>query len=295
MEVGGSVSSYEELSATLAGRRLGVVLKAYRSRIGTLRVVDVAKAAGVSQPTWSQVENATVVPSQNQLERALGALEVDGGEAEDLLALRERAKRREWWHEYDDVADAGYLKLIGYEASATEIQHCSSGWLPGLLQTPAAARASVFVPGTPARPEDIDRIVGLRMARQHILKRPGLQYHAICGEEALRYRVGSPAILREQLLHLLDVTDTHPNVTLQAVPYSAGLHLGHSNPYTIFRFKNELDLPLVHFEYGATSSMTDSPTKLRRWTYVFGELQRMALTPADTARLIESISSELSA
>lgn len=288
------LSNLEGVSATLAARRLGVLLRGYRTRLGTLRVADVAKAAGVSQPTWSQVETSAAVPGQEQLERALQLLEVEGVEANEMQVLRERAKRREWWHEYDDVANPAYLKLIGYEASAVEIQDCASGWIPGLLQTPAVARAIFSMLGSSVRPENVDRTVAVRITRQQILENLGLRFHVMCGEEALRYIWGSPAILREQLLHLRDLSHSHPNVTFQVVPFSAGPHLGHSNPYVILRFDNPLDSPLVSFDSAPAAGMiVDAPAEIRRWTYVFDELRRIALPPDRTVRLIESILEEL--
>jgi hypothetical protein len=289
-----SLSGLEGVSATLAGRRLGILLRGYRTRLGALRVVDVAKAAGVSQPTWSQVETSVAVPGKEQLECALRLLEVEGAEADEMQALRDRAKRREWWYEYDDVANPAYLKFIGYEASAVEILQCTSGWIPGLLQTPAVARAIFSMLGSPVRPENVDRTVAVRVRRQRILENPGLRFHVICGEEALRYIWGSPAILQEQLLYLRDLAHSRPNVTFQAVPFSAGPHLGHSNPYAILRFENPLDSPIVSFDSAPVTSMiVDTPAELRRWRYVFDELQRTALPPEGTVRLIESIIEEL--
>lgn len=284
----------EGISATLAARRLGVLLRGYRTRLGALRVADVAKAAGVSQPTWSQVETSTAVPGNEQLRRALRLLEVRGAEADEMLALRERAKRREWWHGYDDVTTQHYLKFIGYEESAVEIQECASGWIPGLLQTPGVARATFSVLGSPVRPENVDRLVEVRITRQRTLENPRLRFHAICGEEALRYVWGgSQTILREQLLYLRDLGQSHPNVTFQVVPFSAGSHLGHSNPYTILRFESPLDSPVVSFDSAPVeSTIIDAPAELRRWTYVFEELQKIALSPDGTVRLIDSILEE---
>ena len=284
----------DRVSATLAARRLGATLRSLRQRMKTLRVADVAKAAGVSQPTWSQVETATAVPTQDQLLGAMRVLEVDEDDATagDLLALRERAKRAEWWHEYSDVATPALLRAIGFEASAVVIRHCASGWIPGLLQTEAWARSAMLVPGAKVRPESVDRAVELRMRRQAVLRDPAFKLHAVCGEEALRYQPGGQIVQLAQLRHLLNVLTENKGVTLQVTPFSGPLHLGHSTPYAIIDFAHPLDTTIVQHE-GAVSSFTDAPPEVRRWEFVFDNLTRAALPPDATVQLIESIIKEL--
>lgn len=259
-----------------------------------LKVADVAKAAGISQPTWSQVETGVAVPTREQLVPAMRLLELDDETAEDLLALRERAKRVEWWHEYADVATATYLKLIGYEASAVKIRHCSSGWIPGLLQTPDWARAFMEVPGATTRPENIGRAVDLRIHRQDILDKPTFHLHAICGEEALRYQAGGPTVQLGQLHHLLSAVSANDRITLQVVPFSAGLHLGHSGAYTLIDFAHPLDTPVVQLEHVGTAVFSDAPPEVRLWAYVFDNLTTTALPPDESLQLIESIIQESS-
>ncbi|MFE9748263.1 helix-turn-helix transcriptional regulator [Saccharothrix saharensis] len=280
----------EGVSATLAARRLGLRLRELRGRIDTLRVIDVAKVAGLSQPTWSQVETGVAIPSADHLVAAAKKLEATESELSELMALRERAKRREWWHDYEDIASAALLKLIGYETSASEIRTCSSGWVPGLLQTSDWARAAINLPGAMTRPENIERAVELRMRRKSLLDNPRVHFHAVCGEEAVRYRPGGRDVQIAQLRHLLEMSDAR-NITFQVVPFTAGLHLGHSSPYSLLEFGAD-DPPLFHQEHAADATLSDSPANVRRWKYVFGELVKIALPVEDSRRLVESILKE---
>jgi hypothetical protein len=220
-------------------------------------------------------------------------LEINQETAEELLALRERAKRAEWWHDYQDVATASYLKLIGYEASAVKIRHCSSSWIPGMLQIEDWTRAGILIPGALTRPENVDRAVELRLRRQAVLDKPTFHLHAICGEEALRYLAGGRTVQLAQLHHLLSVVSANDRVTLQVVPFSAGLHLGTSGAYTIIEFAHPLDTTVVHLEHAATAVFHDAPPEVRRWSYVFDSLTRTALPPDESVQLIESIIREL--
>ncbi|WP_433273563.1 helix-turn-helix domain-containing protein [Actinosynnema sp. CS-041913] len=278
------------MSATLAARRLGLMLRRLRGRIGTLRVVDVAKAAGLSQPTWSQVETGVAVPSADHLATAARKLEATESELSTLMALRERAKRHEWWHDYDDVGSPALMKLIGYEASARNIQMCTGGWVPGLLQTADWARNAINLPGAKTRPENIDRAVELRVRRQALLDKPQVRLHAICGEEAVRYQPGGREVQLDQLRRLLE-SSAAGNITFQIVPFTAGLHLGHSSPYSLLEFGSG-DLPMFYQEHAADAALTDSPVDVRRWRYIFGELVKIALSVEDSRRLMESILKE---
>jgi transcriptional regulator with XRE-family HTH domain len=291
--VGKDVDALDGVSATVAARRLGVVLRNLRQRLKTLRVLDVAKAAGVSQPTWSQVETGVAIPTEEHLVAAMRILEADEETIVALLSLRQRAKRVEWWHEFADVGSQSYLKYIGYEASAVKLRMCSSGWVPGLLQTSEWARAIMLMPGVPIRPENVDRTVELRIRRQAVLDKPAFRLHAVCGEEALRYQVGGRDVQFAQFHHLLAIAKARNRVTLQVTPFSGPLHLGHSTPYTLIDFADPLDTPIVQFD-NVVSAFGDTPGDVRLWAFVFDHLTRTALSPNATVGLIESIIRELS-
>jgi hypothetical protein len=98
---------------------------------------------------------------------------------------------------------------------------------PGLLQTAGYAR-EVYRRGLPNDSDGgIEERVAARMERQQILDRddPPLLL-AVIDEGALRRAVGSPALMREQLAHLLKTAE-RPKVMLQVVPPDrAAMHDG---------------------------------------------------------------------
>ncbi|NUT50416.1 MAG: helix-turn-helix transcriptional regulator [Saccharothrix sp.] len=148
-------------------------MRELRGRTDALRVTDVAEVAGLSQPTWSQVETGVAIPSADHLVAAAKKPEATESEFAELMALREHPKRRDSWHANDDIASPELLKLIGCETSASTIR-----------------TAAITLPGAKTRPENIDRAVELRMRRKEVLGNPRVHFHAICGEEAVRYRPG---------------------------------------------------------------------------------------------------------
>ncbi|GAB3814914.1 Scr1 family TA system antitoxin-like transcriptional regulator [Micromonospora zhanjiangensis] len=133
-------------------------------------------------------------------------------------------RRREmlWFRPWRDV-EREAISLRSYEPLV----------IPGLLQTPAYARAVLAGAGL-IGPEDVDGHVISRIERQVILERttpPVLT--AVLDEGALRRGVGSPDVMREQLLHLVDVAAERPHVRVHIVPFSAGVYAGINGPFVL--------------------------------------------------------------
>lgn len=89
--------------------------------------------------------------------------------------------------------------------------------IPGLLQTPDYAHAlfSQVESG-----DEVEEHVRARLSRQRrFLSDDGPLYVAVLDESCLRNVVGSPAVMRDQCAHLLDV-GRRPNIRIQVAPAS---------------------------------------------------------------------------
>lgn len=96
--------------------------------------------------------------------------------------------------------------------------------VPGLFQTADYARALAVSGGVWEDPDDIERIVAVRMKRQaRLMDDNPLKVHAVIWEPALRQVVGGAEVMREQLSHLYDVAKL-PSVHVQVLPFRAGGH-----------------------------------------------------------------------
>ncbi|GLZ08196.1 transcriptional regulator [Actinomadura sp. NBRC 104412] len=114
--------------------------------------------------------------------------------------------------------------LAEQEARATRLRLWEIGLVPGLLQTPAYARA-VFSVGLVG---DLDAGVETRLARQAAVfnrQRPP-EVSAILNWVALEQPVGSPEIMRDQLAYLLEMGEL-PHVNVRVVEKDAGVHVGY--------------------------------------------------------------------
>jgi hypothetical protein len=122
-------------------------------------------------------------------------------------------QRAGWWHSYDDVLPSWFRIAIGPEEPASLIRACEPQVAPRLLQTEGCIRA-ITAASFPAAPQKFaERAVALRLARQHLLSRPGPPgYRAVLDERVLRRPIGGRTVMRAQLGHLATLTE-RPSVT----------------------------------------------------------------------------------
>ena len=132
--------------------------------------------------------------------------------------------------------------LLGMEAAAVQINSYDTMVVPGLFQTRDYATA-VIRGGEPNLPDaEVHERVELRMARQDVLTRESEPPSVWCvlDESVLYRRARNPAILVEQLKHLIKLSEL-PNVHIQVLPFDGlGLHGGISGTFTILTFGPEL-------------------------------------------------------
>jgi Domain of unknown function (DUF5753) len=139
-----------------------------------------------------------------------------------LLALCRQAKERGWWQSYGSAVPGWFQFYVGLESEASAISEYSAEVVPGLLQTAGYYRA--FLSTAPAD-ADIDGKVEVRLARQERLTSADdpPEYWAVLNEGVIRRTVGPNGTMSAQLEHLAELADL-PNVTLQVLPFSAGVH-----------------------------------------------------------------------
>jgi transcriptional regulator with XRE-family HTH domain len=206
-----------------------------------------------------------------------------------LRDLARSASARGWWHDYSDVLPAWFEAYIGLEEAATSIRAYEIQFVPGLLQTEDYARAVTLLGHHAAPSDEIERRVGLRMARQALLAeaRP-VHLWAVLDEAVLRRPAGRPGVMRRQLQHLLESAD-RPNVTIQVVPFRAGAHAAAGGQFSILRFA-ERDLPdVVYLEQLTSALYLDKRETVEHYMAVMDRLCLEALPAASTASAISAV------
>lgn len=137
---------------------------------------------------------------------------------------------RLWQLLHATLAPTWFRPLPEIEREATAIRRYESSLVPGLLQTEAYAQM-VLGCGL-LTPEQAETHLTTRLERQAAVfdrEEPPLLTFVI---DEIALRRGDPAILRDQLLHLLKVGE-RPRIYLHVIPLSAGIHIGLDGPFIL--------------------------------------------------------------
>jgi transcriptional regulator with XRE-family HTH domain len=272
-------------AVTRAKKRLGGFLLDIRRTAGK-SLVEAGAELKTSDSTVSRYESGLVLPVWAAVLILLNYY----GAAEDQ---RERATQL--WEAARDAAPpvrlpAGthrtFRQLVNAERDAETEQALAPYVIPGLLQTENYIRALVTSGHQFADPAaQVEGIVATRLGRQERLNGPAcLELHVVTDEAAIRRVVGGEEVMREQLGHLLKVGE-QDNVTLQVVPFGSGSYGLMSGPCVIVRYADG-DVPGVYLEYPAGGAWVENEEDVGRFTAMFEDVVRAALTPEDTVDLI---------
>jgi transcriptional regulator with XRE-family HTH domain len=213
----------------------------------------------------------------------------DEQERAAMQELARQASTLGWWHDYADVTPAWFEPYVGLEEAAASIRCYEIQFVPGLLQTAEYARAVALL-GHPNGPGDeIDRRVGLRMARQAVLSRAARTHlWVVLDEAALRRPIGGADVMRGQLRHLIEVS-AQPNISLQVIPLETGGHAAAGGPFSILRF-GERDLPdVVYLEQLTSALYLDKRETVDHYLAVMERLCVEALPSPTSVELIEAM------
>ncbi len=230
-------------SPTVRRRRLAAELRGIRESKGKSGD-SVAAALRWSPSKISRYERARTGLRPREVERLLDYYGITGSQRELLLALAEDAAQKGWWEEFADTLSEDYQQFIGLEHEATSMAIWHVDVVAGLLQTEAYARhiISSYSRVEPVAPGMIGRLVRVRMQRQQVLDREGVQLSVVLDESVLKRRIGDVSVMYEQLQRLVREAD-RPNLTLQILPLDAQ-HTVFGESFVIFSFGTDSDAML---------------------------------------------------
>lgn len=275
-------------------RRLRAELR--RARLDTgLTQEQVATAMDWSLSKLIRIENGSVNISTNDLKAILQHYKItDEGRIAELISLSRSARERSWWSMYRDSAPPRLLQLIEYEAAAFIARNFQPLVVPGLLQTEEYARMSTLQLDPKMSASRVEASIEIRMKRQELLKRadaPLLFF--IMDEAVVRRVVGGTAMMRRQLERMIEVSDL-ANVTIEIVPFSAGLLPGLQGQFLIYEFPDATDDDVLYLEDGRgtllTRDNTDEVLKLRE---EFERLREASLGPEGSIEFLRMLVGEL--
>ncbi|MEV0229416.1 helix-turn-helix transcriptional regulator [Nonomuraea sp. NPDC050786] len=283
----GKLLSHSPGSPTVLRILLGTQLRRLRTEKGISRE-DAGYSIRASHAKISRLELGQVSFKQRDVADLLTLYGVtDPAERDPLLALAKQANAPGWWHKYSDVLPSWFEVYIGLEGAASSMRTYENQFVPGLLQTPAYARAVIELAHERAPKAELDRRVAVRTTRQKRLE-SGLTVWAVIDEAVVRRTLGGPEIMRGQIAHLLDLT-AERNVTVQIMPFDRGGHAAAGGPFSILRFP-EPELPdVVYMEQLTSALYLDKPADSDHYMEVMDRLSIQAEEPKETRRFLESL------
>ncbi|GAB2664854.1 helix-turn-helix domain-containing protein [Nocardia goodfellowii] len=215
----------------------------------------------------------------------------DPDQRERLLDLVRKANHPGWWHTYGDLFPPWFETYLGLEGAASSIRTFENQLVPGLLQTEDYARAVLALgPDT----TEAARQVELRRRRQEILTAPnGPKLWAVLEESVLHRPIGGTQVLRAQIEHLLAMS-TMPNVTLQVLPYTAGISAAAGCcSFTLLRFA-EQELPdIVYVELLTNALYLERRQDLERYRQVMERIVIEAEQPERARHRLRTLAAQL--
>jgi hypothetical protein len=216
----------------------------------------------------------------------------DPGQVAALLAMARDANQPGWWGQYSDLLPQWFRAYVDLESAAALIRTYQGQLVPGLLQTEAYTRAVIHGAQLDESPEEVERRVALRMARQTLLTQADApRLWAVVDEGALRRPVGGPKVMRGQLDWLIQATEL-PNLTMQILPFSAGAHPAMVGAFSILRFADQ-ELPdIVYLEHLTNAAYLDKGDDVDQYLHVMDQVSTRSQPPDRTVKILSAMFQE---
>jgi hypothetical protein len=258
------------------------------ARIGRkVSVTEAAKALGCSVGKISGMHTGEGRLNFRDVRDLALLYEAPPDDIERLVDWAKRSVQPSGFKELAEVMGEPLAELIGGEAEAhTEIDY-EHGLMPGLLQCESYAEAQAEAAGV--APERIPLVVALRKKRQLRLTDDNpLTFEAFVEEQVLHRPIGSTAVMRAQLQHMLTMGELD-NVTVRVVRTRVGYHRALGGRFILLGFA---DFPTaVYLEQPPVigSRYADDPALAADYAEKIEDLRAQADSPEESAELIKSV------
>ncbi|MFI8276008.1 helix-turn-helix domain-containing protein [Streptomyces sp. NPDC085929] len=175
-----------------------------------------------------------------------------------------------------------YRRYMTLEAEAVSLWHFAVSVLPGLLQTRGYAAELLAAGGLVG--EELTQQVDARLGRQELLEGEGApRFRTILSEAVLRTPLGDAEAWRDQLKYLVGVTE-RPNVTVQVLLQSAGLHGLSTTDAWFLRLSD--GRTVAYTEHGYGGELIEENAAVERMQRAYDATRDLALSPAASRKFI---------
>ncbi|MEU1212623.1 helix-turn-helix transcriptional regulator [Streptomyces sp. NPDC005790] len=278
-------------SPTQRQKRLGSEVRRMRTE-ADVSAETAARLLGVDRSRLSNIEQGLRPISQDRLRALSQACACPDEVYVNALVDMARPAQRGWWDRYRGVLPAGLLDIAEVEAHARRMRTAHSVHIPGVLQTSDHALA-VFRVVVPALPEqEVALRLAHRLERQQVLTGASPQeYDGVLHEAALRMQFGGRKSARQQLEHLLAMTEM-PHITLRVIPFEAGAFPGAGQTVNYAEGPtSQLDTVQVDSTHGPEFLYGEA--QLQKYRSHLDWMERIALPPEGSREFIHTVARSL--
>ncbi|MGP4109561.1 helix-turn-helix domain-containing protein [Streptomyces sp. 4N509B] len=271
--------------------QLARALVRLRERAG-LTQAELASRAEVSKQTVSRYETWRDRAGINwKMVRDLAqACDAAPDERDAVVRLAKAPGEEGWW--VGHVAVPAWMDpLVSFEDWADHEHVYANSLVPGLLQTPAYARATQQATELRSHGEELDVWVDQRLRRQQILDRqPTFHLWAVLDEAVLRRVVGGAEVMAEQMDRLLELAQ-RPNVDIQVMPFDAGATAA-GNGHFLILGRDDGQMGVVFVEMRRRGLYLDDEEDVTAYRLAFDYLRSQAASARTSQTLLSEARQE---
>ncbi|MFJ4666888.1 helix-turn-helix domain-containing protein [Kitasatospora purpeofusca] len=253
-------------------RRFGEELRRLREGAG-MSGPEIGELMGMKGPAVSHTEAGRLSLNIERLHVWLDVCGMTDPDYRAGMAAMCQSSGRGWWSEYRPYVVSDAIDLAEFEDAAKAFSSYQTHLIPGLLQTKAYAEVMH---------EYAEKKVEFRRRRQQVITtESATPFHAVIHEAALRMLYGGPAVMRDQLNHLVDMANL-PHVTIQILPFDCTVYASTDTAFMVMHgAQSRLDTVLVENPHG--SSFLGDPEGVAKFRRKFDRIKGMALPPLDSS------------
>ncbi|MBP2339857.1 transcriptional regulator with XRE-family HTH domain [Saccharothrix coeruleofusca] len=282
-------SAMGQARPTVERLQLGLALTRLRNQANRSQG-EAADAIGRTGGRLSQVENGKGGLGAEELSKLLDFYGVRGPERETVLALGAAARRRQPRRGYIDNLPEPFQRMAELQTAAREIHWYECGVIPGLVQSPDYVRAIMAVANSvywEDSEEETSERVQFRLEHQRRVLEASTPKHiwVIFTEDSLRHTIGDESIMRGQVLHLLQLLERHPSLSIQIVPDSVVNNPALGGGMVVLDFVQSTPVTFAPVLHGP-STYYDQPEDIEPMRRTFNRVRELALSRSDTRALL---------
>jgi transcriptional regulator with XRE-family HTH domain len=290
----------DEIGSTVPRRQLGRLLRQLRTEAGVTLDASAEALEYSRQKIW-RIESGLGAVRALDVKAMCDLYKVSPEMTDVLRGLASETKAKGWWHAYGDAVPSWFELYVGLEGAASRLRGYDESLITGILQTKDYAQALYRLDRPASGEEERERAVEVRLQRQALLTRrlpkaPRLE--GVLSEAVLRRVVGGPAVMADQLRHLLKVAEL-PNVSLRVLPLAAGPYSGAvAGTFMILDFPPEkgrtsAEPSIVYSESLTGALYLEKPDELTAYQDAWDSLAVLTLDEGQSKNMINRIIGEI--